>query len=443
LIEQTGNNRKSTPQAKSFLAAQKTSYLYPIITAMIIPLVIGLYKPGLLSFFRLLPFIIALFLPIYITIKVLYDWLRNERGLLTGLLFYLRPIPPGFVYGTDLKFKSLPWVTAFIIIVNIFIYYNTPSDIVRMFTFFPRGEPSIFHILVSVFTSAFLHGNPSHLWGNMIFFWAFGSTLEPRIGSIKYLLSYFICIIFSKIIVFSLLLLKSYNSGSLDSILDFHSLGASGAIAGIMGLFVVRCYFSRITMSLPFFFLPFVSIPLKIQSTLLISLYFAMDVAGSVKIFENDFIRINYWAHFGGYIGGFLLGYVMKLNIDASKEAVRVKAEKISKNLHSNKDASLIYKEILQEEPENETALRHFLKIHKYDDDRLKTYYIHLIEVLTKKNFTKAVELFNEYYPKFLNELPGNVLLRFGIHFYRNYELNKAKPCLEIAGNLEGPWQEI
>ena len=58
-----------------------------------------------------------------------------------------------------------------------------------------------------------------------------------------------------------------------------------------------------------------------------------------------------------------------------------------------------------------------------------------------KKDFTQALELFNEHFPHFLNALTGDVLLRFGLYFFKNADLEKARPCLEFATEKEGIWQ--
>jgi len=425
----------------SFALARLSSYLYPFAGAFFIPLSIGLYEPNLLHFSQYFIYLIIFLLPLFILVRIFYDWSINERTFTGSIFHYLVPIPPALIFSTDLKRNSFPSVTAIIIIINGIIYAFASKEIVNLFAFPPYGNPSYIDILISIFVSAFLHADFSHFAGNMIFFWVFGSTLEPRVGWLRYLLLYFLCIIASNIIVISLLIFQYVQLDSIYAINNFHSIGASGAIAGIMGIFVVRCFFARISVSFPFFFFPFLSLSFKFQGILLISLFFAIDISGSVEQFGNNFIRINYWSHVGGYLGGFMLGYIMKLHLAASKEAVHAKAERYSKEPAKKASALKIYKDILKKEPENEAALKYFFNLCRFNQERAGLYYVRLIQVLIKKDFQKAVELVRENFPNFISALPGQALFRLGTHFYQNYDFNKARFCLELASTKEGPWQ--
>jgi membrane associated rhomboid family serine protease len=422
-------------------AEKRSSIIFPIVGAFLLPILIGLLKPTLIGTLFSLFYLLALLLPPYIMVRIFYDWARNERSFFGSILQYVRPLPPGLVFGADLKKYVFPWVTTALVLINGVIYFAVPEEIKDVFVFFPHGDPSLIHILISAFTSAFLHADFWHYLGNMIFLWAFGSTIEPRIGSSRYFLVYFLCIIASKVIVFTLLSMKSMQLDSPATIENFHSLGASGAIAGIMGIFVVRCYFARVSVSFPFLFIPFLSLSLRVQGTFLISLFFAKDIAGSVAQFDFDHVRINYWSHMGGYLGGFVMGYLFKLHRAASEEAVKVKAQRLDDKPYSKKEATQLYGDILNDEPENEAALRYFLNLRKFNPEKAQLYYVHLMQVLIKKDVSQAVSLFREYFPKFMNALPGQVLLRLGAHFYQSADLKRAQPCLELASSKEGPWQ--
>jgi tetratricopeptide (TPR) repeat protein len=250
-----------------------------------------------------------------------------------------------------------------------------------------------------------------------------------------------VCIIASNVLDIVLLNLQANYLNSAIELGNYHSLGASGAIAGIMGLFVVRCFFARLMFSFPFLFLPFISVPLRIQATLLISIFFALDLSGSIGQFETDGSRIDYWAHVGGYLGGFFMGYIMGLHKEANTEALKVKAKRFSKAPHNNKNTSALYEEILDKEPENEEALIYFFNIHKFNPAKAEQYYARLVQLRIRSDFNKALELFKEHFPDFLKALPGDILLRFGLHFFKNADLQKARMCLEIASSKNGAWQ--
>ncbi|MDB4443894.1 rhomboid family intramembrane serine protease [bacterium] len=294
--------------------------------------------------------------------------------------------------------------------------------------------------LTPFFTSAFMHVSLYHLGGNMLFLWALGGVLETRVGSLRYLKVYFLCILTSKIFSIILLILQALLTGSPLELENYHSLGASGAIAGIMGMFVVRCYFARIKLTIPFLFFPIFSVPLKVQGTLLTGLFFALDLVGSVNQFKMD-SNINYWAHVGGYVGGFIIGYLMKLHKEAPREALEMKAERLSQKTLRRKDATSLYEEILWNEPENETALTYFFKLHRYNQKKREFYFGRLIQVLMKKDFSKARDFLDENFPNFLRSIPSAILVRFGLFYLRSGDLAKTCPCLELAAEKEGPWQ--
>ena len=85
--------------------------------------------------------------------------------------------------------------------------------------------------------------------------------------------------------------------------------------------------------------------------------------------------------------------------------------------------------------------MTYFLNLRKFDPDKAQLYYVRLMQVLIKKDVSQAVALLREYFPKFLNALPGQVLLRLGAHCYQSADLKRAQPCLELASSKEGPWQ--
>jgi len=419
---------------------RNSSYYYPIFFALLLPFIISFFGSHLLSFVDVIICLIAIYAPLIIIIKIIYDWTRGEP-LIAGLLRHLRPIPSGIIYDTDLKTNNIPWVTSTLVILNTFLFFLLPEEIVDLGLFPPPGDPSMLHIIVSVFSSAFLHADFSHLASNMVFIWVFGSAAEPRVGSLRFLFVYTVCIIASNVLDIVLLNLQANYLNSAIELGNYHSLGASGAIAGIMGLFVVRCFFARVTVSFPFLFLPFISLPLRIQATLLISIFFAFDLSGSIGQFEADGSQTDYWAHVGGYLGGFFMGYMMGLHKEAKNEALKVRAKRYSSVPYNNKNSSTLYEEILDKEPENEEALTYFFNLHRYNPAKAEQYYVRLIQLLIQNNFNQALELFNDHFPNFLKALPGDILLRFGLHFFNNADLQTARPCLEIASEKEGIWQ--
>ncbi|MFW9952502.1 MAG: rhomboid family intramembrane serine protease, partial [Candidatus Thorarchaeota archaeon] len=157
------------------------------------------------------------------------------------------------------------------------------------FLLFNLAAPQIFELLVQInrnvienfevwrlFTSIFVHGNPIHLFSNMIALLFFGATVETnnRINKIQYLIIYFVSGLLGSF--FSLLLLP----------LDIISLGASGAIFGLVGV-------------------SFIIVATDYRPLLILSLFYI-----GFFIITSFSPEINYWAHLFGLLGGILFGYL-------------------------------------------------------------------------------------------------------------------------------------
>ena len=272
--------------------------------------------------------------------------------------------------------------------------------------------------------------------------WAFGSAVESRVGPQKYLGVYFLSIFIATLFGVIIGNIQASNFDPNLHLVNHHSIGASGAVSGIMGLFVVRCFFSRVTISCPILFLPFSSVPLRVQGTLLVALFFMMDVSGSVSQYEMEGGDINHWAHVGGYLCGLALGLVMRLHKAAAEGAVHQKAGRLAESLDNSMEAIKVYGEILEREPENESALVYYLNKYKMiQSDKTAKYFCRLVDLYAKKDIRKEIELVDEGFPKHINFLRGDTLLKIGLHYARITDWKKASFCLNLSKEMEGPWQ--
>ncbi|MCJ7774450.1 MAG: rhomboid family intramembrane serine protease, partial [Desulfobacterales bacterium] len=385
---------------KSYDDAERSSFFYPLIGALIMPLVIGLFFPFMVDLFYLIILLTFILIPFYITILFVYPPV-SDLTLRERFSKYFTFAPSGLAYSNDLKKAYIPGVTLAIIAINFSIWNMMLLRPMERFVFPPVGPHTLFDTVISVFTSAFMHGSFMHLFGNMVFLWAFASALEPRIGGVKFIAAYFLSIIASNLVPMMLLALQD----SSVKIKDFHSLGASGAVSGIMGLFAVRCFFARVKISLPFLFFPIVSVPIRVNGLLLCGLFFTLDLSSSVGMFQGAPGGVNYWAHVGGYLLGMIMGYGMGLHKDASAESVSVRADHLSKTDAGMKDAGGLYTDLLKENPNDESALRFFLQSHRFNQKNTEPYFIKLMQVLIFKDFKQALELFEEHYPDFVVSL--------------------------------------
>jgi membrane associated rhomboid family serine protease len=417
------------------------AYLKPLFWALVVPAAVVLFQPVVLRWYSDWRLMVIILGPFIIVARIVHAWVNGEGWIRTAFR-HIRPMPHGFsVLGTDAGVKSFPWVTVYLILINTVLFFALPERIVDRWVFPPHGDHSNLHLCASMVTSAFLHGNLKHLAGNMVFLWAFGSVLESRMGTLPFLGAYTFCLVTSKLAVMILLVLQVGHLASDEVIADFHSLGASGAIFGVMGLFAVRCFFARVTMGVPFLFIPFLTIPLRVQGLFLIALYFAMNIQGGVRQFGAMHSGTNHWAHLGGYLGGLALGLFMRLHVPAAEEARRVRAERIAGREVDTAESTAIYRSILEKHPDDATALAHMLEHHRFNPVEAETYFVRLVTSLCARDFARAVELVTERYPAHLKALPGGVLLRLGAHYRRTSEFDKARFCLEFALEKKGPWQ--
>jgi tetratricopeptide (TPR) repeat protein len=81
------------------------------------------------------------------------------------------------------------------------------------------------------------------------------------------------------------------------------------------------------------------------------------------------------------------------------------------------------------------------LKLNRYNEEKEGEYFRKLVLALIRKDFQSAVRQVRDYYPRYLNLLPGETLFRIGVTFYQSADFEKARLCLELASGEEGPWQ--
>jgi membrane associated rhomboid family serine protease len=148
----------------------------------------------------------------------------------------------------------------------------------------------------SLLTSMFLHGGWLHVIGNMWFLWVFGRNVEDLIGSGKFLVFYILCGLAAAVIhVF-------FNPFS-----RVPTIGASGAIAGVMGAYVIKFPRARITTLVPIFI--FIT-TLEIPAVFLLLYWFAIQFfsgVGSIGYSQVSSGGVAWFAHVGGFLAGMLL----------------------------------------------------------------------------------------------------------------------------------------
>jgi membrane associated rhomboid family serine protease len=190
------------------------------------------------------------------------------------------------------KPTSFPVVTALIIAVNavVFIMELLQGDpFVLQWAAKPAEIASGQH-LITLLTSMFMHGSWSHILGNMVFLWAFGPEIEDAMGRVRYLLFYLIGGIVAML-----------AQVAMDPHSTLPSLGASGAIAAVMGAFLVT--YPRDQIKAVLFLGWFFQITL-IPAALLIGFWLLTQLVSLGSVAEVQSGGVAYMAHVGGAIFG-------------------------------------------------------------------------------------------------------------------------------------------
>ncbi len=144
---------------------------------------------------------------------------------------------------------------------------------------------------LTVFTSMFIHAGWGHIFFNMLFLWIFGDNVEDRLGHRRYLLFYLFCGLVAALV-------QAYFT--LDSVIP--NVGASGAIAGIMGAYLVLYPRARVqVIILPIFFFPFIVPAVALMIVwFLTQLLSGLDEIGRTSAGSG----VAWWAHVGGFAAG-------------------------------------------------------------------------------------------------------------------------------------------
>lgn len=157
----------------------------------------------------------------------------------------------------------------------------------------------------TLFTSQFLHGGWWHLISNMVYLWVFGNNIEDRLGHLKYIIFYLACGALAALCQYFI------SPGSM-----IPSLGASGAIAGVLGAYVIR--FPRAVVN-TFVFLGIFITTIRVPAYVLIGFFFIQNIiSGLVSLqaaasMSAETGGVAYWAHIGGFVFGLILAPLLGL----------------------------------------------------------------------------------------------------------------------------------
>ncbi|TYO94696.1 rhomboid family intramembrane serine protease [Desulfallas thermosapovorans] len=207
----------------------------------------------------------------------------------------------------SVKSQSFPIVNLTIIALNVLIYLWEVSmepyllnQVYYTFGLVPVEAlnavftgSSLTPVLVSFVTSTFIHGGWLHVISNMLFLWVFGDNVEDRLGHFKYLLFY---------------LAAGFAGGLAHIISDPVStvpvVGASGAVAGVLGAYIIAFPRSRILALVPIII---IFTLMEIPAVVFIAIWFILQLFNGVASLGGTADTVAYWAHIGGFIIGAVL----------------------------------------------------------------------------------------------------------------------------------------
>jgi membrane associated rhomboid family serine protease len=205
--------------------------------------------------------------------------------------------------------RRFPVVNTSIIVINCIVFFyelslgNALNSFIKTYGLIPDnlGEGRAFLVQVyPFFTSMFIHGGWFHLLGNMLYLFIFGDNVEDRMGHFKYLIFY---------------LISGTAAAFSQIVTNIHStipmVGASGAISGVLGAYILYFPRSRVLTVVPIFL---VIQLIEIPAALFLLLWFIMQFFSGVATLAiaNNTVGVAFWAHVGGFVAGFILATPFK-----------------------------------------------------------------------------------------------------------------------------------
>jgi membrane associated rhomboid family serine protease len=192
-----------------------------------------------------------------------------------------------------------PIITYILVAVNVLVFLaelTLGEAFVVQWAFVPsRFLANPLADFPTLFTAMFMHGSWLHLGSNMLYLWIFGDNVEDRFGHAKYFVFYLIC---------GLAATATQLAFTIDS--SIPNLGASGAIAGVLGAYILLFPNRRVTVFQGFRVIP-------VPALLVIGFWFILQLfSGIGSIGAADTGGVAFMAHVGGFVAGFILTFLLR-----------------------------------------------------------------------------------------------------------------------------------
>lgn len=364
-----------------------------LATAVAIPVAVAMASPHAHDWLvAVVLVLVGTALPVYVLVAPIYRWLFSDDSLAAGFLRNVDPRLAFIALRTDVAPRARPLVSVGLVLACVLGFVAVDDPWLYGFqTDVPADWPW------TLWLSLWLHADLAHLVGNLLFLWPMAAALEGRIPRAR--------------LVF--LFVAAGVAGNAASLLGVYawgdefssSIGASGAISGLIGLVVVRCGFARVAIGVP---LPgamgLSPARVRIPVPLWAGLYFAIDLSAALGARANG---IGYWAHVGGYLFGVTAALALGLHRAAAREHIERRALADS-SPDGSVSADIARDALLTLEPNHVEAriARARETSRGARPEAAASDYIHAIHLLLRTQRKRAATLFVEYHSKYDAPLP-------------------------------------
>jgi membrane associated rhomboid family serine protease len=208
--------------------------------------------------------------------------------------------------------RTVPVVTVILIALNVIMFlleFSAGEGFIQQFAFIPaRFSESPAAYAYTVLTAMFLHGGWMHLFGNMLFLWIFGDNVEDRLGRFQFLLFYLLTGVAATFAQYAI----APNS-------PIPNVGASGAIAGVLGSYILMFPRSRVNVLMG---RQVVAMPAVIVLGMWIAVQLFSGMGSIAYTDESANVGgVAYMAHIGGFAAGFLITLLFRKSMSPDQTA--------------------------------------------------------------------------------------------------------------------------
>jgi membrane associated rhomboid family serine protease len=209
----------------------------------------------------------------------------------------------------EIPTRKVPIITIILVLINCLVYYYQffividhnifiyaygliPFEITKGVDLFPPGPSPIYY---TIFSSMFMHGSFIHLFGNMLYLWIFGNNVEDYLGKFRYIIFYVLSGVFAAL-----------GQVMVSSNSQVPMIGASGAVAGVLGAYFILFPRARITTLIFFgFFIRLIKLPalFVLGLWIIFQLFYGLSDLSS----SGGVTGVAWFAHIGGFVGGIIL----------------------------------------------------------------------------------------------------------------------------------------